>query len=217
MKKLSILSALLAPLFFLSLKAEGQAGVPASFRGDFNRMQSNAAMNMNMNRMMNQRWYFGMNYMVNKKYKFKVMMKDSSVKEVKSKIYADTTTHKSYLMYTDKALPDTDPNRYKEIRIYCDKTLNISRSGGGATYTVMATDSCWLFKVIWGKVNAYSNLSETDDIDSYYLRAFQVFGGSIQKLDSASLAPVIKENPKAVKALKKKDYYKAILQYNTVD
>ena len=79
----------------------------------------------------------------------------------------------------------------------------------------MANDSCWFFKVLEGKINAFSPLSETEYIDSFYLRAYQLNNGPVQKLDSASLAPIIAKSPKALKAFKKKDYYKAIEKYNS--
>jgi len=196
----------------MSFKSLAQAGVPVSLRPDFNRM-GQMSNTINMAQMMNQRWYYGMDYQINKEYKFKVMMKDSSVKEIKSKIYVDTTTHKSYLMFIDKSVVNiSDPQRYKKV--YCNQTLSITRSEGIINFTGNATDSCWLFRVLRGKINAYSPLSEIENIDSSYLRAFQVGNGSIQKLDSAALAPVIKDDDKAYKAFMKKDFYKAIRKYD---
>ncbi|OCX50631.1 hypothetical protein BEL04_22940 [Mucilaginibacter sp. PPCGB 2223] len=189
-----------------------QNGVPVSLRPDFNRMMANQSMQMSMNRMLNQRWYFGMDYLVNNEYKFKVIMKDSTVKEIKSKIHVDTVTHKSYLVFNDKSVPESDPKRYKKI--YCDQTLTITRSEGIVNFTGLATDSCWLFRVLRGKISAYSHLSEIENINSDYLQAFQVGNGPIQKLDSAALAPVLKEDPKAFKLFMKKDFYKAITRYD---
>jgi hypothetical protein len=192
-------------LVFTADKVLAQAGVPMGLRGDFNRMQANMSGQMNQ-RMMNSQWYlFGGNDQVNLKYKFSVVMKDSSVKEVKSKIYADTAKHKNYLLLKEK---DT------ETKIYCDQTLSITRSSGIVNYIGMATDSCWLFRTIRGRVSAYSHVSEIYNITSEYLRAFQVGNGPIQKLDSASLAAVLKDDPKALKAVTKNDYYKAIVKYD---
>jgi len=180
-------------------------------------MMGNMNMNMTMNQMMSQRWYYGMPGLANYKYDFKVTMKDGTVKVVTSKIYADTTTHKSYLIFVNKDLKRSDPNR--ETRVYPSETVKISREQVDfeKKFDVegVPTDSCWLFKVMKGKINAYSHLSEVVDLNEAYLRAFQTGDGPIQKLDSAALAPIVKEDPKAFKAFEKKNYYKAIDKYNS--
>ena len=211
---------LIAAFLFFSLKTFAQGGVPPAYRGDYNRMMANANnnwMNMNMTRMMNQNWYGALGYQVNIKYDFKVTMKDSSVKIVSSKIYVDTLKHKSYLIYVNKALKRSDPNR--EQKIYADETVRISRDDVDdyivkGTVNGFATDSCWLFKVVQGKINAYSFLSETSNIDETYLRAFQIDAGRVMKLDSVSLDPVVKPNENAYKPFLKGKFYKAITKYN---
>ncbi len=219
MKKLYVTITLVSFLVFFTSKTWAQGGVPPAYRGDYNRMMSNITMNnmMDMNRMMNRNWYYGFDYLTNDKYNYQVTMKDNSVLEVKSILYADTVKHKSYLIYVNKSLKKGDPNREK--RIYADQTLKISREQFGVknTYNVygVATDSCWLFNVVKGKINAYSHLSEVDYLNSFYLRAFQIGDGPIKKIDSAALSSVIQDNPKAMKAFLKKDYYKAIVRYNS--
>jgi len=169
--------------------------------------------------MMNQHWYYGFDYLENPTYTFQVKLKNDSLLEVKSKIYADTATHKSYLIYKNKKLDRDDPNR--EQKIYAYQTVKISRYVGqveddpGYYITGMATDTCWLFKVATGKINIYSHLSGASELNNLYLRAFQVGDGPIQKIDSAALVSIIKDNPKAMKAFKKKDYYTAIDRFNS--
>ena len=208
MKKLYPSLFLLVVLLTGALNSHAQ-----NYMAAVNRSMSQMNMNMNMQRMMNMSMFRSYNYMTNQKYKFSVLLKDSTVREIKSKIYMDTTLHKSYLTYDDKTIEGSKKEREK--RIYSTETLNISRKENGSVFTGMATDSCWLFKVVAGKINAYSPLSETYDIDSFYLRAYQLGNGPIQKIDSASLAPILAKSPKALKAFKKKDYYKAIDKYNS--
>ncbi len=146
-------------IFFLialtSFNAFAQRSVPAAYQGDYNRMMSNQTMNFAMQQSMRNNFTYGFNYATNLKYKFKVTFKDGSVKEVKSKIYPDTVKHANYLLFEDKTLPKTDSNRRQKI--YAKQTLNISRSGfGDAEITGIATDSCWRFQVVSGKINAYS-------------------------------------------------------------
>ncbi|MDM8178159.1 hypothetical protein QT327_28005 [Olivibacter sp. 47] len=78
----------------------------------------------------------------------------------------------------------------------------------------IATDSCWLFRVNHGRLKAYSFLSERVGLDSFYLTAFQVEDGPIQAFDIKELEKIIADHPKAMKAFRKKDYYKAILTFN---
>lgn len=206
MKKIYILLVILV-IFLSSNLSFAQRGAPPGFNAMFSRMQMNMNMQMIMNMNMN-RFYGSAN---NQKYKFKILMKDSTTKEVKSKIHMDTTLHKSYLTYEDKTIKD---KRLREQRIYSNQTLRITRDDYGTDVTGMANDSCWLFKVVSGKINAYSPLSEKYDIDSFYLRAYQLGDGPVLKMDSASLAPIFAKSPKALKAFKKKDYLKAINKYN---
>ena len=214
MKKLYQLLVVLIAIL-ISNASFAQMSVPMVYRADYNRMMSNNAMNfanMNMRMMMNMNMNRIYGYMNNQKYKFKVLMKDSTVKDVKSKIYMDTTLHKSYLTYEDKTIKD---KKLREKRIYSNQTICISRNNYNEDITGMANDSCWLFKVISGKINAYSPLSEKYEISSVYLRAYQIGDGPVVKLDSASLAPIVAKSSKALKAFKKKDYYKAIDKYNS--
>jgi hypothetical protein len=212
MKKLYALFILVLALLS-SYNVFSQRGVPAAYVGDYNRMMSRNFANMSMRNMMNMNLYKGYGYLNNQKYKFKVLLKDSTVKEVKSKIYMDTMLHKSYLTYEDKTIKGSKKER--EQRIYSNQTICITRDEYGNDFTGMANDSCWLFKVIEGKINAYSPLSEKYEIDSFYLRAYQLGNGPVLKLDSASLAPIITKSPAALKAFQKKDYLKAINKYNS--
>jgi hypothetical protein len=198
--------------FFKPSVSFAQAGVPAVYRPSYNAMMSRSFANMSMRNMMNMSMNRSFGYMLNQKYKFKVLMKDSSVKEIKSTIHLDTVLHKSYLTYDDKTIKD---KKLREQRIYSNQTICITRTDYNTDITGMANDSCWLFKVVKGKISAYSPLSESYNIDSFYLRAFQLADGPVQKIDSVSLAPILKGNEKAYKAFIKKDYYKAINKYNS--
>jgi hypothetical protein len=164
-------------------------------------------------------WVYNVDYLSNPSYIFKVMMKDSSVLEIDSKIHVDTIKRMSYLVYKNKTLKRSDTNRVKKI--YANQTLKISRPNDMdyrmKTIEGFATDSCWLFKVIIGKINVYSHLSETINLDNNYIMAIQAGNGLVQKRDSATLATFIQGNVKAMKALKKKDYYIAIYRFNNDD
>jgi hypothetical protein len=213
MKKLYTAITLILLITFLCLSDVSAQRFPV-YKPSFDPMMTN--MNMNM-LMMARPWYHSLGYTINNKYTYYVTMKDSSVLEIRSKIYADTLNHKSYLIYNNTTLKHDDPNRKQKI--YADQTLKINREWPNGIRSLdvigIPTDSCWLFNVVKGKINIYSHLSEVEQLNNLYLRAFQTGNGPIQKIDSASLVVVIKDDPKAMKDFLKKDYFKAIRKYNS--
>lgn len=180
-------------------KVWAQAGVGAMYIGDYSKMSSKDAMDKDME---TGNWIYRLNNLKNIKYNFTVVMRDNSVKQVHSKIYADSIRNQSYLI---------DDSQQK---IYCAQTKRISRINGSDALTGIATDSCWLFKVVSGQLNAYSQLSETAGINSFYIMDIQVGDGEIQRFTPELLESIINGDPKSKKAFVKKDYYKAIEKYN---
>ena len=153
-----------------------------------------------------------LDYFYNEPIKFKVTNLNDSVEFIRSKIYADTVLNQTYLVKVNKKIDKGMPGR--ETRIYAKETKMITReSNEYAPIEGIATDSCWLFKVVAGKISAYSPLSNF--LNTYYLNAFQVYDGMIQKFDVKELEKVILYNPKAKKAFDTKNYGKAINIYNT--
>lgn len=209
------MKAFLPLTFILLVSSVSFAQMPPGLRNSFNQMQFRMIMQM-----MNTRyWYRNADYLENNKYKFTVTLKDGSTREVSSKIYTDTILHSSYLLFVNKKIPRG--NSAREERIYPTKTLKISRVYQDFNHPEKtevlegrATDSCWLFKAITGKITAYSFLSERFNLNTYYLSAFQFENGEIQRLDPAKLKAIIADNNKAMKAFNKKDYYTAIIRYN---
>lgn len=215
-KSLTLLAVFI--LLTISLKAQ-----PPAFRGDLNRMFANQDMQMRtqmqMNMAMMGRYY---DYIPdNFKYDFKVRLKDSTTKEVSSKIYLDTTLHQNYLMFENKKLPKNDSLRKQ--RIYPGQTISISRDGiepfYKSTYTAtgMATDSCWMFKVIGGaSINVFSFLStrEGGDFSPVTIVAIQKGDGPIVKLSAENVTAMVAGDADALKAIEKKNYLKAIKVYN---
>lgn len=155
---------------------------------------------------------------VNFKYDYLVTMKDNAQLIVRSKIYADTARHKTYLIFVDKKYNRTDTNRNRKI--YVSQTLSIARmTGSGGLekkwYTGMATDSCWMFKAISGNINAYSTFSENGlGLIPPPLMAIQRGEGPIIKLTAGNLKPMVGQDIAALKNIQKGNYYKAIERYN---
>ncbi|MDB5118790.1 MAG: hypothetical protein JWN56_8 [Sphingobacteriales bacterium] len=199
-------------------------GQPQEYRADLNRVFSQQYQHQMMNRMMTRSWLNNANYLVNEKYDFEVHLNDGTKQIVKSKIYTDTIAHQSYLEYINKSLAEGDSRRI--TRIYPSKTSKIIRiivplhtnefEPAPRPYAIegLSSDSCWRFKVISGKISAFSFLSEQYDLNTFYLNAFQFNNGEIQPLDPEKLKNIIQSDGKAMKYFQKKDYYGAILRYN---
>jgi hypothetical protein len=206
----SLLMALATSIVFAQLPP-GMRQVYANMNNQFmNQMMSMRMMNLNQAGSGNE------------KYNFTVLMKDSVKVEVSSKMYNDTARHKNYLLLVDKKYPKSDPRR--EQKIYPDQTLGISRKTAAyyekgidnkfhpAQINGNPTDSCWLFKSIEGKINAYGYLSETDQTNSYVtadiLGAIQLADGPIVKLSAAALTTMVGKNEDALEFINK-DFEKA--------
>ncbi|MCC8409246.1 hypothetical protein LJ707_09900 [Mucilaginibacter sp. UR6-1] len=185
----------------------------AAVNSMLNRQFMNSMMDRNLRMSM-----FGLNYYKNYNPKFDFVVTDSlgMVQNVRSKINIDTALHKYYLEYEDKNLPKSDPNR--KVKIYPKETISISRKDGysGKMLNGMATDSCWLFKVIDGPITAYAFLAESPDS----FDETTIVG--IQKGENMPILPFRPENLKlmiaddkeATEQFKSKKYYKALKKYN---
>jgi hypothetical protein len=153
----------------------------------------------------------------NNKYTFEITLADNSVKDVDSKIYLDTPAHKTYLLWIDKNYPRTDSaNRYKKI--YANKTHSIFRiTFSQDTIRGLATDSCWMFKVITGPICVYSFLSEMDNgtfFDPLSIVGIQFKGGPIVKYNEDNLKQMIGGDNYALESLRQKNYIRAIKRFN---
>lgn len=72
-------------------------------------------------------------------------------------------------------------------------------------------DSCWLFKIVKGPINAYSPFAEKDA----HLIAIQKEGGPIVPLNKENLFELVgTTDPKINKLIEKEDFQKAITTFN---
>lgn len=209
-------SQLLIVSFALLLSVLHLQAQPPGYRAAVDRAMSKVNMQQQMNHqmwMLSNRNYYKSETLSNPKYEFTVLLKDSTEQTVRSRIYTDTVAHTSYLVLENKALPKDAPNRQKKI--FPSETLCVSRTdrSKGTFVQGFPTDSCWLFKVESGKISIYSFLSETL-ITTDYISALQVGDGPIEPLSEARLREILKGDEKALKALEKKNYYKAIQKFN---
>ena len=196
MQKLYSFITIVLLLAIIHIKGYAQPGVGAMYIGDYSKMSSKESMDRELE---SGNWAYRMQTLKNVRYLFTVTMKDNSVREVRSKIYADSLANKSYLLDAEN-----------QQKIYCNQTRRITRDGNGVTG--IATDSCWLFKVVSGKINAYSFLS--DAAGPFSIIAYQTGTSLIQNFDPQLFELLIKDDTKAYKVFLKKDYIKSIEKYN---
>ncbi|MBE9585768.1 hypothetical protein IM792_15030 [Mucilaginibacter sp. JRF] len=152
----------------------------------------------------------------NAKFEYTVTSTDGSTQKIKSKIYQDSASRKFYIEFVDKKAPKSDPNRIQKI--YPDQTISISRVveyGVPPVYGI-AKDSCWMFKVINGPINAYSHFAGTSD---------RYDESTIIGIQNGENMPIIAFTPDNLKLLISKDryamdyftrkkYLKALKEYN---
>jgi hypothetical protein len=232
LKSLNLLLPLGIILLFLTqnsfAQVPGMAQVRTNMNNQFMRQQMNMSMQQVMNMPMRKRagnsskMYNGGN-----EYTYLVQMKDGSEKKVKSYIYIDTIKNKDYLLVVDKNFPRSD-SAHRFVRIYNDQTISIKRdmtpydpqndSPKPVYYTGMATDSCWLFHAIDGRISLYSYFSE-DGNNSYLfdpstIVAMQIQNGPVQKFSIEDLKAQISGDEKAMKYFNKQNYLEAVKRYN---
>ena len=201
---------------FISIQAVHSQGIPPHLQADYNRMrtQFNSSTHHNLMRGGLIIRFNNEKYFANLRYDFTVILKDSSARLVNSKIHIDTVSNKTYLLQVNKKLSKDDPNREK--RLYCDQTIRIFRIDPTDYRKIegFANDSCWLFKVVNGKINAYSSLPEVTKLTAGYLSAFQVDDGAVKPITRESLLEVIIDNTKATICFYDGDYLAAIRRFN---
>ncbi|MDB5139230.1 MAG: hypothetical protein JWR12_1146 [Mucilaginibacter sp.] len=212
-------------LIFLSVNCLAQYPGMGAFRAQQSAQFANQQMNMMM-QMMNMRGVTGTII----QYDFEVILLDSTKKEVTSAMYTDSATKRHFIVVIDKKYKKSDTNRYK--RIYPSQTLYIQRNIALNTgqylihknvqapapiyYRGAPTDSCWMFKVISGSINAYSYSSEEDDIsfNPSSIVGIQLNNGSILKLNQENLKLMVGNDIDVLESIERKNYYKAIKRYN---
>lgn len=129
------------------------------------------------------------------------------------KFFGDSTvTAMTKIKYEDKyaylMLKDANGKKQKFIP---RKTVGIKLISEDGDITGIPADSCWLFKVVKGKINGYAPEPET----GIGLSAIQKGeDGSIMLLTKSNLMPMIAGDEKAIKLATKNKLVKAVEEYN---
>jgi hypothetical protein len=109
-------------------------------------------------------------------------------------------------------LPEKDPKRIQKI--YPEETSGIIQFNDSGNLTGIPTDSCWLFKVISGKISAYSKIPKAKGLKNDMIVASQVGNGPVDKFYPLVLYPIIKEDQPAKEQWEKAAFINAIKRYN---
>src|SRR5690606_1290221 len=141
---------------------------------------------------------------ISQKYEFTVVLTNEEELTFKAAIKLNDSIHSlTYKKRGEKRV--ITPQETREV-------FRLTRDG--KRITGIPTDSCWLFKVVEGRINGYSYLASES---AEYLSAFQVGDGEILSLTKENLLPIVKDDPKRVKWVEKGRLGKAIVHYNKTE
>lgn len=183
-------------VFIISLSFAQFVPVPSTIRTPYGNVQSTTYHYMPMN-------YYNVGQ-ASVKYMFTVVLKSDSVFIVKARIDVSEKQH---------VLPVKTGEGKRDI--FPDNTKQIYReTSTGKKIVGLPADSCWLFKAVTGKINAYSHLAETGY--SYII--------AIQDGDQEPIIPFTRKNleamvgtpedPKVLSLIEKGKLVKALEMYN---
>lgn len=159
--------------------------------------------------------FYNYNYVgtVSMKHHFKVTLVDGRDSDIYTKIVADSPNY--YLAVENKAVGKKDSGRH--VKLFPSQTKSISHVDPttGKDYVGIPHDTCWLFKVIGGKINAYTPLAEisVDDVFIRYLQAGDD-GPLIPVTDSAAAVALFGGEERSAELFSKKKYNRAVNRFN---
>jgi hypothetical protein len=156
-------------------------------------------------------YHFGENEAVTMKHHFTIVFADGRDTTVYTKLVADSSAW--YLTLENRSVGKKDPAR--TIKIYPSQTKYISHMDPttGKDFVGQAHDSCWLFKVITGKMNAYTDLGEIS-VQDKFVRYLQVDDGPLVAVTDPEAAKLFNDNERALELFVAKDYNRAVKRYN---
>ena len=145
------------------------------------------------------------------KHHFIIVFTDGRDTTVYTKLEADSTA--SYLAMENKSVGKKDPARF--IKIYPSQTKYISHVDPttGKDFVGQAHDSCWLFKVITGKMSAYTDLAEIS-VEDKFIRYVQLDDGALVGVTDPEAVKLFAGNDRAQELFVAKDYNRAVKRYN---
>jgi hypothetical protein len=198
-------------IFVLFAASPLRSQVPPAYQASYNQMMKQQAFNNFQMSMLHMNFY-GNGKLADIKFRFKLKMKDSAEKEVKSFLFYDSSLKQTYIQNFNKKMPREDSNRNE--RIYCNNIISVM-AGGSVFLPGIITDSCWLFETLSGKITVYSIYPEIYMNTS--IAAIKLTTGNIEPFDPEKLKLILTGNEKAMKRFNRKNYFSAIEKFNAAD
>jgi hypothetical protein len=146
--------------------------------------------------------YYGQAGAVSNKYTFTVVLDADSALQSKTRINIKSKKHTIQVKAANGKLSLTPANTREIYRI----TLSGKKLSG------LPADSCWLFKSVTGKINAYSYLAEEGY--TYVIAIQDGDDGPILPLTKNNLLAIMDDDPKIFKLIEKKKLLTALEAYN---
>lgn len=137
------------------------------------------------------------------KFLLEITIKEDSVVTISSSIYMDKDT--TYLVVKTEGT--------KKRKIFPHETLRIRKIYANTEpIDGIVTDSCWMFRVTKGAINGYSKIP----LSNQYISLIQQgTNGPIIPLTKENLEPLISNDEKAMRLLKKNNLKGALLAFNS--
>jgi hypothetical protein len=146
-------------------------------------------------------YYYGQGN-ISAKYEFHIVLKNDSTIIERTRINLSKDEDNSLTVKHKRSKHEVFP---KDTKFVFRMTLE------GKQIVGIPADSCWLFKSVLGKINAYSFLAEEG---IQYVIAIQEGSGQIVPLTKENLLPMVATNPKALKLAEKDKLLRAITTFN---
>ena len=158
-----------------------------------------------------QNYYYGRSATISQKHHFTIAFTDGRDTTLYTKLLGDSSSF--YLQMENKSVGKKDSGRF--IKVFPSQTKYISHLDPttGKDYVGMASDSCWLFKVIAGKMNAYTDLAEIS-VDDEFIRYIQVGDGPMVAITDPNAGNLFSSNERALELFTSKKYNRAVKIYN---
>jgi hypothetical protein len=149
---------------------------------------------------------------ISQKHHFHIVFADGRDEFVYTKLIADSVSE--YLVLENKSVGKKDSGRFTRITPSQTKSISHVNVLTGQDYTGQPSDSCWLFKPIEGKINAYTALAEIS-VDDEFLLYVQAGDGPLIPIADPKAADLFSANSEAANLFSNKKYNKALKKYNS--
>jgi hypothetical protein len=149
---------------------------------------------------------------ISQKHHFHIVFVDGKDTVLYTRLIADSMSE--YLVLENRSVSKKDSGRYTRINPSQTRSISHVNVLTGQDYIGQPNDSCWLFKVIEGKINAYTALAEIS-VDDEFLLYVQAGAGPLIAIADPKALDLFSANVEAANLFVNKKYNKALKKYNS--